>query len=117
MESTLSYPRSVGIGGGDAVGAAQERNARQQNASRTMMMVSVILAFLRVSSRNAITPFDTASTPVIAVHPDENTLSSSHRLTMAVAAGMAGSAVTGCGCPPIAPRATRPPQSPAAACP
>ena len=47
-------------------------------ASRTMMMVSVILAFLRVSSRKAITPLLTASTPVMAVQPDEKTLSSSH---------------------------------------
>ena len=43
-----------------------------------MMMVSVILAFLRVSSRKAITPLLTASTPVIAVQPEEKTLSSSH---------------------------------------
>ena len=43
-----------------------------------MMMVSVIFAFFRVSSRNAITPLLTASTPVIAVQPDEKTFSSSH---------------------------------------
>ena len=60
-------------------------------ASRAMMMVSVILAFLRVSSRKAITPLLTASTPVMAVQPDEKTLSSSHQLTAMVAAGMAGS--------------------------
>ena len=59
------------------------------------MMVSVILAFLRVSSRKAITPLLTASTPVMAVQPEEKTLSSSHRLTAAVAAGSAGSGVTG----------------------
>ena len=33
------------------------------------MMVSVRLAFFCVGSRKAVTPFDTASTPVIAVHP------------------------------------------------
>ena len=62
-------------------------------------MVSVVLAFLRVSSRKAITPLLTASTPVMAVQPEENTFSSSHQLTAAVAAGNAGSGVTGCGCP------------------
>jgi hypothetical protein len=46
-----------------------------------MMMVSVILAFLRVSSRKAITPLLTASTPVMAVHPEEKTLSISHQPT------------------------------------
>ena len=73
------------------------------------MMVSVILAFLRVSSRKAITPLLTASTPVIAVQPEENTFSSSHQLTAAVAGGSAGSGVTACGCPPLKrmPRAHR----------
>ena len=66
-----------------------------------MMMVSVILAFLRVSSRKAITPLLTASTPVIAVQPDENTFKSSHQVTISVAGGNAGSAVTGCGWPPL----------------
>ena len=48
-------------------------------ASRAMMMVSVVLAFLRVGSRNAITPLLTASTPVMAVQPEEKALSSSHQ--------------------------------------
>ena len=61
------------------------------------MMVSVILAFLRVSSRKAITPLLTASTPVMAVHPEEKTLSRSQKLTAAVAEGKTGSAVTGWG--------------------
>ena len=67
-----------------------------------MMIVSVIFAFFRVSSRNAITPLLTASTPVIAVHPDENTFSSSHQPTAIVAAGTTGICITGCGCPPLA---------------
>jgi hypothetical protein len=57
----------------------------------------VILAFLRVSSRKAITPLLTASTPVMAVQPDEKTLSISHRLMAVVAAGSAGKGVAGCG--------------------
>jgi hypothetical protein len=57
----------------------------------------VILAFLRVGSRNAITPLLTASTPVMAVQPDENTLRISQKLKAAVAAGMGGRVVTGCG--------------------
>ena len=61
------------------------------------MMVSVILAFLRVSSRKAITPLLTASTPVMAVQPKENTFNSSHTLTAAVAEGNGGNAVTGLG--------------------
>ena len=59
-----------------------------------MMMVSVIFAFFRVSSRKAITPLLTASTPVIAVHPDENTFRMSHQLNAAVATGMAGMGAT-----------------------
>ena len=61
-------------------------------ASKTMMMVSVVLAFLRVGSRKAITPLLTASTPVMAVQPEEKTLSSSHTLTATVAAGLTAAA-------------------------
>jgi hypothetical protein len=64
-------------------------------ASRTMMMVSVILAFFRVGSRNAITPLLTASTPVMAVQPEEKTLSSSHQLTkVTVAVGTGGNGMS-----------------------
>jgi hypothetical protein len=43
----------------------------------------------------------TASTPVIAVHPFENTCKSSHKLTATVTgpATLAGGATTGTGCP------------------
>jgi hypothetical protein len=68
-------------------------------ANSAMMIVSVALAFLRVGSRKAITPLLTASTPVIAVQPEENTFNISHQLNIAVAAGIAGSGVTGDGCP------------------
>ncbi len=63
-------------------------------ASIAMMMVSVIFAFFRVSSRKATTPLLTASTPAIAVQPEEKTFSISHRLIASVAAGIAGSGVT-----------------------
>ena len=63
------------------------------------MMVNVILAFLRVGSRKAITPLLTASTPVMAVQPEENTFRISHQLNTAVMGGIAGIGVTGNGCP------------------
>jgi len=50
------------------------------------MMVRVILAFLRVSSRKAITPLLTAQRRSGRAARRED-LSSSHRLTMAVAEG------------------------------
>ena len=43
--------------------------------SRTMMMVRVRLAFFWVGSRKAMTPLETASTPVMAVQPLAKTLS------------------------------------------
>jgi len=70
-------------------------------ARRTMMVVNVIFAFLRVSSRKAVTPLLTASTPVIAVQPEEKTFSSSQRLTAVVAVGSGGSVVSEWGCPPL----------------
>ena len=65
-----------------------------------MMMVSVVFAFLRVGSRKAITPLLTASTPVIAVQPEEKTLSTIQMLSAEVAAGIAGSGEAGCSGPP-----------------
>ena len=63
-------------------------------------MVRVILAFLRVGSRKAMTPLLTASTPVMAVQPEEKTLRMSQRLNAAVAGGTGGMGATGCGWPP-----------------
>ena len=63
-------------------------------------MVSVILAFFWVGSRKAITPLLTASTPVMAVQPEENTFRMSQKLNAAVAGGTAGMGITGCGWPP-----------------
>jgi hypothetical protein len=64
-----------------------------------MIMVRVVLAFLRVGSRNAITPLLTASTPVMAVQPEEKTFRISHQVSAAVTGGIAGIGVTGWGCP------------------
>ncbi len=50
--------------------------------SRMMMMVSVRLAFFCVGSRKALTPFETASTPVMAVHPLAKTLARTQRESM-----------------------------------
>ncbi len=67
-----------------------------------MMMVSVILAFFLASSRKAITPLLTASTPVMAAQPEEKTFKISQIEIISVAALGTGSAITGCGCPPVA---------------
>jgi hypothetical protein len=66
--------------------------------SSTMMMVRVRLAFVRVGSRKAATPLETASTPVMAVQPLEKTLASSHNESIDVADGRCGGAMTGIGC-------------------
>ena len=63
-------------------------------------MVSVRCAFFTPGSRKALTPLLTASTPVIAVQPLEKALSRSQSVTACVAAGGAGSAISGAGCPP-----------------
>src|ERR1700684_2211925 len=70
-------------------------------ASSPMITVSVRCALGTVGSRNAFTPLLTASTPVIAVHPFENTWSNSHMLAVdTVAAAGVGGATTGTGWPP-----------------
>src|ERR1700688_1256051 len=70
-------------------------------AKRPMITVSVRWALRTVGSRNARTPLLTASTPVIAVQPFENTCSSSHMLTATDTgpATLAGGATTGTGRP------------------
>ena len=56
-----------------------------------MMTVSAICAFLTLGSRKAITPFETASTPVIAAQPLEKDFSASQTLRPIMVAG------SGCG--------------------
>ena len=46
------------------------------------MMVRVRLAFFWVGSRKAMTPLETASTPVMAVHPLANTFARSQRVSI-----------------------------------
>ena len=62
-----------------------------------MMIVSVRFAFFWVGSRNAITPFDTASTPVIAVHPLANTLASTHIVSIDPLTGSLGGSMIATG--------------------
>ncbi len=95
IESTLSYCAEPGSVAPTPYALHSSAIPSSRMASIAMMIVSVILAFFRVSSRNAITPLLTASTPVIAVQPEEKTFSISHRLIASVAAGIAGSGVTG----------------------
>src|SRR6266851_6568229 len=73
----------------------------RSTANRPMITVSVRCALRTVGSRNAFTPLLTASTPVIAVQPFENTCKSSHVLTAAVTEGPGptGGATTGTGWP------------------
>ena len=47
----------------------------KKTAKITLMMVSARLVLRWVGAQNAFTPFDTASTPVMAVQPAANTLS------------------------------------------
>ena len=67
-----------------------------------MITVSVRCALRTAGSRNARTPLLTASTPVIAVQPLENTWSSNHRLAAAAAGAAGGGATTAVGWPPEA---------------
>ncbi len=60
-------------------------------------MVSVRRAFFCVGSRNAMTPFETASTPVIAVQPLAKTLASSQRLSIEPLTGSCGGATMASG--------------------
>ena len=83
-----------------------QRQRKAMPASRimssAMMMVRVRRAFLVVGSRKALTPLETASTPVMAVQPLEKTLRISQREIAAVAGGSCGGVTTGVGCPPLA---------------
>ncbi len=73
-----------------------------------MMMVSVRLAFFCVGSRKALTPFETASTPVMAVHPLANTLARSQRESIDALTGRCGGSTIGIGWPPAARARTAP---------
>ena len=73
------------------------------------MMVSVRCAFFTAGSRKAFTPLLTASTPVIAVQPLENTFKSSQKPTACVIAGGGGKAASGIGCPPLSSARAKPP--------
>lgn len=61
------------------------------------MIVSVRLAFFCVGSRKALTPLDTASTPVMAVHPLAKTLARSQRENMDPVTGKCGGSTSGTG--------------------
>src|SRR5712691_1633795 len=66
----------------------------------TAIVTSVDAAFLLSGGRNAGTPFDTASTPVIAVHPFEKAVSSMNVDSIPTpAAGTAAGAGTGTSVP------------------
>src|SRR5260370_32354536 len=73
------------------------------------MIVSVRCAFFTAGSRTAFTPLLTASTPVSAVQPLENTFKSSQKLTACVMAGGGGNGASGTGCPPVRNVRTKPP--------
>src|SRR5216683_2866039 len=55
-----------------------------------MMMVSARCAFLARGSRKAITPLETASTPVMAAQPPENAFINIHRPRKRTVCGTAG---------------------------
>jgi hypothetical protein len=69
----------------------------RKTISRMMMIVSVRLAFFCVGSRKALTPLDTASTPVMAVHPLAKTLARSQRENMDPVTGKCGGSTSGTG--------------------
>src|SRR6202041_1806587 len=60
-------------------------------------------------SRKAFTPLLTASTPVSAVQPLENTFKSSQKLTACVMAGGGGKGASGPGWPPLSKARAKPP--------
>src|SRR5579875_3767267 len=79
----------------------------ERPASRTiriaMITVSAWFACLERGSLNAVTPFETASTPVMAAHPLANAFSRSQIVRYFIVARMGGGgADTGTGCPPAA---------------
>jgi hypothetical protein len=84
--------------------------------SRRMMMVRVRLAFFCVGSRKALTPFETASTPVMAVHPLAKTLARSQRESIDALTGRRGSATIEIGWHPQRRRAPLPRRSRREAC-
>ena len=70
----------------------------------TAMAVRVRAAFRACGGRNALTPFEIASTPVSAADPDANALSTRKMPTAPVPAGN-GCGTTACGQEPVAQRA------------
>ena len=67
-----------------------------------IITVRVRCARFTLGSPNAITPFDTASTPVIAAHPLANAFNSIHVPSTPTLAGSGGgTGATGIGCPPV----------------
>jgi hypothetical protein len=85
------------IGGSYAIGLAEQCDTRK-----------VRFAFFCVGSRKATTPFETASTPVIAVQPLAKTLSNSQRVNKDAVAGSFGGITIGVGCPSDARTRTAP---------
>ena len=72
------------------------------------MMVSVRFAFFCVGSRKALTPLETASTPVMAVHPLAKTFASSQRESIDPLTGRCGGSTIGTGWPSAAKARTAP---------
>jgi hypothetical protein len=72
--------------------------ARKTISSR-MMIVRVRLAFFWVGSRKAMTPFETASTPVIAVQPLAKTLASTQSESIDALMGRCGGSTMAAGWP------------------
>src|SRR5438132_11764724 len=65
----------------------------------TAIVTSVAAAFLLSGRRNAGTPFEAASTPVMAVQPFEKAVSSMNVVSTPVPVGIAPAAVTGASVP------------------
>ena len=66
------------------------------------MVLSVRRASVTASSRKALTPLLTASTPVMAVQPLANARAISQSVSASVAGGRGGSGTTGWGSPAAA---------------
>ena len=65
----------------------------------TAMIIMVAAAFLASGGLNAGTPFETASTPVMAVHPFENALSSRKSVSGCPSDAIGSAGSTGCTVP------------------
>src|SRR5438045_8678700 len=65
----------------------------------TPIATSVAAAFLLSGGRNAGTPFETASTPVMAVHPFENAVSSRNSVSGSPEDGTGSTGGSGCTVP------------------